>query len=315
VYKNVSLIVDKKDEGKRLDAFLKEKFPDVTRSAIRRAFVERAILVNGREARKGENLREGDKITVIRLQSRTDIKYWPNFLYGPKVIYRDEHVAALYKPPFMHTLPAHYAEKDTLANYAAYMFAPDFDDEFMRPPRFLSRLDYETSGLVLMGRTDSALEALKLAQDEGRILKTYIFLTHSSLDGEVRVTNKIITTGGARVKVSSNEHFEDENYHTIFIPEKKLEGLTLVRAVIRKGRMHQIRAHAAFAGLPILGDEKYGGKVIPPMKELPIRPLLHSAAIEFVHPDGNVKMTINCPYPEDLYRVLSHFQGFSDKSR
>ncbi|RMG61537.1 MAG: RluA family pseudouridine synthase [Deltaproteobacteria bacterium] len=315
VYRDVTVVVSKNDEGKRLDSFLREKFPDASRGTIRKAFLERAILINGREARKGEMVKEGDRVTVLRLQSRADVRYWPNFIYGPKVIYKDDRVAALYKPPFMHTLPAHYGEKDTLANYAAYMFASDLDDEFLTPPRFLSRLDYETSGLVLMARDDETLAFLKEKQDAGEIVKTYVFLTTKPVSGSVTVTNKIVTTGGARVKVSKREHFEDPVYHTAFEVDSIYDGVTLVRATIKKGRMHQIRAHAAFAGFPILGDVKYGGDVLDVMKELPLRPLLHSYQVEFPHPSGKIRMKVNCPYPEDLYRVLQHFQTLSDKPR
>jgi 23S rRNA pseudouridine1911/1915/1917 synthase len=315
MYRDIKLLVDRKYHQKRIDFFLKEKFPDATRQNIRNAFLNRSILLNGKEARKGEILSEGDTVHLKELKSKKDIKYWPNLIYGPKVIFKDAHLAALYKPPFMHTLPINYGEKDTLANYAAYMFPGDLDDDFITPPLFLSRLDYETSGLVLLARNGDVYQMLKEFQDRGEILKNYGLIVKGEVNRELVVTNAIITTGGGKVKVDRKRDFGDEIYHTKFVPEKIFKGYSLIRAEIRKGRMHQIRAHASFSGFPIVGDLKYGGDVVPPMNGLPLRPLLHSAVVDFTHTLSNVRLKINCPYPEDLYRVLDYLQEFSDSSR
>lgn len=315
MYRDIELLVDRKYHQKRIDYFLKDKFPDASRKNIRNAFLSRSVLLNGKEARKGELVHDGDKVLIRELRSKRDIKYWPNLIYGPKIIFKDEQLAALYKPPFMHTLPINYGEKDTLANYAAYMFPGDMDDGYITPPLFLSRLDYETSGLVLMARNGTAHRILRAKQEKGEILKVYALIAEGEVDREVVVTNAIITTGGGKVKVDRKRNFEDNSYHTKFVPEKKFKGYTLFRAEIKKGRMHQIRAHAAFSGFPIVGDVKYGGKVVPPMNGLPIRPLLHAAILDFNHTASDMRLKINCPYPEDLYRVLGYLQEFSDSSR
>lgn len=315
MYRDIKLLVDEKYHEKRVDQFLKAKFPAASRNNIKDAFLSRCIFINGREARKGQILCEGDRILIKKLESKRDIRYWPNLIYGPRVIFKDEYYAALYKPPFIHTLPKSFGEKDTLANYAAYMFTSDLDDDFARPPLFLSRLDFETSGLVLLARSEGVYRSLKKSQEKGEILKVYSLLVEGEIDRETIVTKAIITTGKGKVRVDKKRDFSDEKYHTRFIPEKVFPGYSLLRAEIRKGRMHQIRAHAAFSGFPVVGDVKYGGKVFPPMSGLPLRPLLHSTVLDFTHVMSDVRLKINCPHPEDLYRVLVHLQDFSDSSR
>lgn len=315
MYRDVKLQVSKKHHHKRVDLFLREIFEAASRSNIRSAFLSKAILVNGKVARKAQVLNEGDRVLVKFLSSSKKIKYWPNLIHGPRVIFKDEHIAAFYKPPFMHTLPKHYGEKDTLANFAAYMFTGDLDEDYCSPPLFLSRLDYETSGLVLMARSGAVHRSLKERQGGGKILKTYALVVEGEVESEVIVKNAIVTTGGGKVKVDRREHSADEYSQTKFIPEKVFNGYSLLRAEIRKARMHQIRAHASYSGFPIVGDVKYGGKVFPPMKGLPLRPLLHSAVVEFSHVTKSVNLKINCPYPEDLVRVLDYLHEFSDSSR
>ncbi len=315
MYRDIKILVDGKYHQKRIDFFLKAQFPDASRQDIRKAFLSRSVILNGKHARKGEILSEGDTVLIRELRSKNDVKYLPNLIHGPKVIYKDDHIAAFYKPPFMHMVPMKAGEKDTLANFAAYMFPRDISASFTNPPLFLSRLDYETSGLVLAARNGDMYRSLKEKQDRGEILKFYGLLIQGEIEREVVVRNAVITTGSGKVKVDRKRDFEDEAYHTKFTPEKIFKGYSLLRAEIKKGRMHQIRAHASFSGFPIVGDLKYGGKVIPPIKDLPVRPLLHAAVVDFTHSVSNLRLKINCPYPEDLYRVLDYLQEFSDSSR
>lgn len=313
--RDVKLVVNKAYHNKRVDLFLKDRFPDVSRKEIRCAFLERAVLVNGRESRKGATLSEGDIVQVRALSSKKDIRYLPNALSGPKIVFKDEYVAAIYKPPFMHTLPAMPGEKDTLANYAVHMFPGSSGKDCQSQPPFLSRLDFLTSGMVLMARGQETYQELRAMEAKGEILKGYALIVSGVLREEMIVPNRIITTGKGKVRVDRGCHSHDERYHTKFIPEEVFGEYSLLRAEIRKGRMHQIRAHASFAGFPIVGDSKYGGEIVPPMKELPVRPMLHSAVVEFTHTVSGLRIKIICPYPEDLYRLLDHLQGSSNISR
>jgi 23S rRNA-/tRNA-specific pseudouridylate synthase len=304
MYEDLTLIVDEKYSKFRVDQFLKLKFPDVSRGTIRKAFLSRSVLINGRQGRKGEILNNGDKVTINRLESKKDLRYTPHLLKGPKVVYTDDSIIAIYKPPFIHTLPGSAGEKDTLANFANYMFPRREDESFSKPPLFLSRLDYETSGIVLMAKNLAAHETLLVMQEKGQILKRYVLIVGREVHEEVVVKNLVITTGGSTVKVDRNRTFDDENYHTRFIPDRVMNGCSMLYGEIRKGRMHQIRAHAAYKGYPILGDRKYGGKTIPPMNSLPLRPLLHSAQIDIPSMDGKDKLRITCSFPEDLFRMV-----------
>ncbi len=303
MYENVEIVVHEREDTMRVDRFIRLKFPDVSRRTIHLGILEKNILVNGRIKKKGELLKKGDRVLIKTLEAKSDLLCMPHPVKGPRVIYEDDALLALYKPPFMHTLPASRKERNTLGNFAVFTCPGECGEGESSFPLFLSRLDYVTSGAVLMARSKKVLEEMRERQARGEIGKIYFLIVEGEVGEEVVIKNRIITTGGSRVKVDRIRDYEDETYFTRFQPDKVGHGYTLLRAEIKRGRMHQIRAHAAFAGFPILGDIMYGGKTIPEMSGLPVRPLLHSSRVDMKVQEGEGLIRIHCPLPEDLVRM------------
>lgn len=303
MYKNIKIKADKNDSNKRLDCFIKEKFPNVSRSNIKKALAEGKIFLNGNIGKKGDFIKEGDEIHILELIPK-DIEYIPNNkVKGIKILFQDNFIVLFYKPPFMHVLPHSSQEKDTLANFAISLFIDEIKYN-LSPPLFLSRLDYETSGIILMAKDKETYKYLLSSQEKGEIIKTYSLIVKGDVKEEVVIKNKIITTGRGKVKVDKDNYSESEHYHTRFILEKKEGEFALLKAIIKKGRMHQIRAHASFAGFPILGDVKYNGEVLS-IEKFPKRPLLHSTSIQFFHPKNGRLVIFDSPLPKDFKYILN----------
>lgn len=219
------------------------------------------------------------------------------------ILYEDEEILAVNKPPFMPTHPSMGHTGDTLANAVAfYLYREDRPFVF----RSVNRLDRDTSGTVLLCKDRYTAAALAGAMGRGEIRKTYLALLCGELaddsgqitaairrkDASIITREAIATEEGEPLPEGAQEALT--RYEVV----ERYEGYTLVRAFPETGRTHQLRVHFAYIGHPIVGDTLYGS-AHPTLT----RQALHAESLTFPHPDGS-RRTISAPLPDDLQNLL-----------
>ena len=294
----IDWIVEDREGGRRLDRFLRIRLPGLPAKSIRFAIEAGEVRVNGRPGEKGESLRVGDRVFVNRIAEGRDWLPWPGELPGASVLYEDECVAVLEKPPDVHTEPQRPIEKGTLAGFLLHRY-PIVEQISPTPGlTLLTRLDYATSGAIPAALNEPSFACLTREREQGRIRKVYACVVAGRLREEMVLSGRIDSGGGAKVKVLSGSREPDPLRWTTVTPIREGENGTLVRASICRGKRHQIRAHLAAAGFPILGDRRYSA--VPPMGPGKERLMLHASEVEFPHPRTGSLVRVVSPPPGEF---------------
>jgi 23S rRNA-/tRNA-specific pseudouridylate synthase len=212
------------------------------------------------------------------------------------VLYSDAHVAVLDKQPGVHTEPLRPEEEGTLLEYFLLRFPQAVRLVESAGSTLLSRLDFDTSGAVLAALTEPAFRFLVGERKAGRIFKRYVCRVAGRFEREETIRYELATRGTDRVRVHRKVAETDPAFWTEATPIGGDGSTTLVSVRIVKGKRHQIRAHMAAAGHPIVGDRLYGGT--EDRGRGSGRLLLHAAEVTFAHPESGTRMTVVSPLPE-----------------
>ncbi|MGE5700202.1 MAG: RluA family pseudouridine synthase [Deltaproteobacteria bacterium] len=285
-------------EGCRLDRFLRGLLRALPARSIRFAIEAGDVTVGSERGKKGRFLRAGDEVSVRRIPEREDWLPLAGEVGGASVLYADDDIAVLGKPADVHTEPQRPMEKGTLAGHLLllYPFVAGISGE--PGLTLLTRLDYATSGAVPAALSRDALGFMAREREKGRIVKTYSCLVSGLVEKEMSLSWLMETAGGERVRVRKEREEEDPLYWTAVTPVRRAGGCTLVRAVISKGKRHQIRAHLAAAGHPVVGDRRYGA--VPPEGPGRIRLMLHAEEVRFTHPRTGETLRVIAPLPPEF---------------
>lgn len=237
------MILPGEADGLRVDKALRLVLPDQGRRLRQRLCAQGRVFVDGRKAGKGLAVKKGQRLSVF-LPERAA----PETL--PRIICRTEFYAAIYKPEGTHS--AHVRGKDSANMEDALPVL--FPDE---SPILLNRLDYLTSGLLLVGFGVGAAENFRKLEAAALVEKRYSLVLEGLLDHELVIKNRLNAADRARTRVLDQDDPDPARW-TCISPMKVVGAETVARATIKRGARHQIRAHAAHAGFPIVGDPLYG---------------------------------------------------------
>jgi len=282
------------ESGTRLDRFLRARFPGVPSRSVRFAIEGGAVRVGGASSPKGRILREGEIVTVTSLAEGEDWLPVPSDLPGASVVYEDPHVAVLCKPHDVHTEPQRPLEAGTLAGYLRKLHPEVAKIASAAGLTLLTRLDFSTSGAVPAALTAQAWTFLRHEREMGRIGKRYLCVVEGEVPEPVPIDYWIDSAGGGIVRVRMETADPDPCRWTWIEPVRSAGGgRTLVRATISRGKRHQIRAHLAAAGHPIVGDRRYAA--VPLVGPGKTRLMLHAEEVTFRHPATGEPMRVVCP--------------------
>jgi 23S rRNA pseudouridine1911/1915/1917 synthase len=287
------------EAGRRLDRFLRDRFPEVPAKSVRFALEAGGVRVNGAVASKGASLRAGETVLVETLAERLDWLPEPSDLPGAAVAYADDHVAVLCKPHDAHTEPQRPNEPGTLAGYLRRLYPAVEGISPVPGLTLLTRLDYATSGAVPAALTADAYACLRHEREMGNLRKTYVCLVEGEVESRMTIAFAIEAEGGETVRVRAGRDDPDPRRWTVVEPLRIAGGRTLARATISRGKRHQIRAHLAAAGHPIAGDRRYAA--VPAEGPGKHRLMLHAEEVEFRHPARGVPVKIACPAPPEFF--------------
>ena len=258
-----------------------------------RAFAEGEVRVNGRAARKGDRVAPGDVVDVGAIPSRADLAPRPQPELPLVVLLVDEALVALDKPAGMPSHPLAAGERGTLANALAARHpecvAAGADP---REAGLVQRLDAGTTGVIVAARTAPAWSAMREAFRRGEVRKEYLALVSAPVDEEDVVIDLPIAHDRARGGARAGERVGALPARTEVHRLGPAGRFTLLRCVAVTGRVHQVRAHLAARGWPIVGDVRYGGEPVGGPGHL-----LHAARVELPHPTHGGRLGIAAPPP------------------
>ncbi|HEY5996575.1 MAG TPA: RluA family pseudouridine synthase [Candidatus Deferrimicrobiaceae bacterium] len=289
--KTVELDVSGSGDGLRVDRFLRDSLPPLSTRSIRLALETGEVFSAGKTLSKGDRVRAGQKIVVRRLAEPSDWQPLPGDVEGASVLFQDGVVAVLDKPEGIPTEPLSILEAGTLAGFFRWRFPETQDWCLSTGTPLLSRLDFDTSGVVLAALTEPAWRELIRQREEAAIGKRYICVVDGMIAEPATLKGTIESRGGARVRVRPSIEEPSPVYWTRIFPLASDGRRTLAAAEILKGKRHQVRAHLAAAGHPIVGDTLYG-------KGERGRLMLHAAGVTFDHPVSAQRMTVTSSAPK-----------------
>jgi len=279
--------------SERLDTFLRDRFPAVSRGAIQRLIQEGHIRVNGRSVKPTHTPRAGEQVQVHWPEARP-AEAQPEAI-PLAVLYEDDALLVLNKPPGLVVHPAAGHEEHTLVNALLHHCAGQLSGiGGVARPGIVHRLDKETSGCMVVAKND---EKIYLAIVCGEMQRD---------QGEIRAAIARHPSHRKRMAVDDNAGREA---HTSYRVLERLRGATLAEAILHTGRTHQIRVHFQFIGFPIVGDATYGNRQNEHFTDLTHytapRQMLHAGQLSFVHPRTGNRLSFSAPRPEDFLDALS----------
>ncbi len=302
-------VVSGKDHGRRLDVFLAEQNPGITRSQIKRAVAEGMVSVNTGAAKAGTVLRTGDAV-VFRREPPRPLEVEPENI-PLSVLYEDADIIVIDKPPGIVVHPGAGNARGTLVN-ALLFHCRDLSGVggFLRPG-IVHRLDKNTSGAMVVAKNDAAHQALARQFKERLVVKRYTAVVAGSMPGGEGVIDAPIGRHrGDRKKMSAGGgrgRYALTRWNVL----KDFGGAaSLLDVRIETGRTHQIRVHLHAVGHPVLGDREYGGRAVCRNGSLHAvlnildRQALHASTLGLYHPTGKQFMEFTAPLPGDMMMLL-----------
>ncbi len=308
--------------GMRLDRFLARCVPSVSRAHLQRIIDAGGVRVDGVVTRKASTrLAAGSRVAVIAMDLPRE---------GPSpepieldLLYEDEWIAVVNKPAGMVVHPGRGHGSGTLAAALAYRFAELSQVGGAARPGIVHRLDRDTSGVILVAKSDHIHHHLSDQFRARTVEKRYLAIVsgHPDLDRDV-ITKPIGIHPTHREKMAIREgHSTSRHAETRYEVQHRWGRFAVIEAQPKTGRTHQIRVHLASIGCPVLCDKLYGGRAQISQAELAGRPIdptappllerqaLHARQLSCVHPHTGERLEFTAPVPPDIQRVLDVLQG------
>jgi len=320
----VVVAVSGDDAGVRLDVLLAHNFPESSRSFLARAIAQGAVRVDGVVARASHKLRPG-AVVVFTLPQPP--RAGPVAEEIPLAfLHVDDAIAVVDKPAGMVVHPAKGNWKGTLAGALKWHLERQ-DDAAVglstaggpTRPGIVHRLDRDTSGVIVVARTEAAHHALARQFERRSVAKTYLAITQGQprFDAD-EIDLPIGIHPYQREKMAvRRDHPTSREAVTRYEVLERFRAAALVRVTPRTGRTHQIRVHLAAVGAPVLCDGLYSGRSViePPFTGLPpgppllARQALHAASLELDHPVTGDRRRFEAPLPADMAEMLAALRG------
>jgi 23S rRNA pseudouridine1911/1915/1917 synthase len=292
--------------GLRLDAFLASQIDGWSRARLQKLIENEDVLVNGKPSKPSYKLREGDDLE-IELTATSTIEFAPENI-PIDVVYEDDTLVVVNKLAGLVVHPAAGTPSGTLANALAFHF--HHLPGGVRPG-IVHRLDRDTSGLLVVAKTEAALENLSDQFRDRTVFKSYVALVHGRvLSNSGKIDQPLARDPSNRTRMAVVRG--GRNALSLYHVRRTFQRFTLLDVELKTGRTHQIRVHLAWLKHPVVGDETYGGgrdnTIQDPQLRARIRNLkrhfLHAEKLAFTHPVTREVMKFESPLPAELSELL-----------
>ncbi|MCI7248245.1 MAG: RluA family pseudouridine synthase [Clostridiales bacterium] len=314
----VKLIITENEGNQRLDRFLRKYLKRAPLSMIYK-LIRKDVKVNGKRGHEDTVLQAGDSLVIYipddKLAELTAPVEKQKARRSFGIVYEDENVIVVNKPSGLLTHGDSHEKKNTLVNQVCgYLqdkgeYNPSVERTFAPAPA--NRLDRNTSGLVIFGKTAEALRELtEIIRDKENVRKIYMALVAGRMDGAADIDSRLVKNESTN-KVRVAPDGEGQSARTIVTGIRPGDEMSLVEVNLITGRTHQIRVHLSSAGHPVAGDPKYGSDKLNRRirdKYGVTSQLLHAARLEMGELDGSLAYlagrVFEAPLPESFGKIL-----------
>lgn len=279
-------IIGEEYSGKTIKEFLINHL-SISRRTLVKLKRDSSILLNGEAVFVTKKLKTGDRLEIILLDEESE-NIVPE-AFDLDIVYEDDYLIAINKPPNMPVHPTRGHFTGTLANALAYHYMSIGRSIKIRP---INRLDKDTSGIVIFAKNPHIQHLM--SKEEFNLKKKYIALVEGMVSKDKDIIDKPIKRENP---LTIKRIVSDEGQRAVTVYEviKKNEIASLLRIDLITGRTHQIRVHMSYIGHPLYGDELYGGS-----QKLIDRQALHAERLSFVHPITGDNLELYAEIPEDI---------------
>lgn len=296
----MKLTINEEDVSVRLDKFLQTKYPDKTRSHIKKWIEDGTVLVNGKVVKAGYSIRAIDNIEMGEVVEKV-LSNEPQDI-PIEIVYEDSDLAVINKPQGMVVHPAVKNYDGTLVNALMYKLDSLSSINGVIRPGIVHRLDKDTSGLMVVAKNDKSHVNLSEQISKKECRRIYWAL----VDGVVKEDGEIITNIGRdaknRLKMAVVDKDKGKVAHTIYRVLEVFDKYSLVEFELKTGRTHQIRVHSTSLHHPIVGDKLYNHNNCKFNLD---GQLLHAKKLILTHPTTNKEMVFESELPDYFQKVLA----------
>ncbi|MGN0525288.1 RluA family pseudouridine synthase [Eubacterium sp.] len=294
-----------KNAGVRIDRFLTDNIPEITRSAVQKIIDEANVTVNGEVVQKNYKCRVGDNVDVKVPDAKPLEAVGQNIPID--IVYEDEHLLVVNKPKGMVVHPANGNPDGTLVNALLYHCGDSLSGiNGVIRPGIVHRIDKDTSGLLIVAKSDKAHIGLAQQIKDHSFSRAYEAVVYGNIKEDSGIVCQPIgrdTKDRKRMAVTMKNSKPATTHYEVI---KRYGDFTHVRCVLETGRTHQIRVHMAYLGHPVAGDAVYGPrKVITRLNGQ----CLHAKHIGFVHPVTNEYLEFESDLPEYFTSFLNYLEN------
>lgn len=325
LFEHYNLVVDPGQTLLRIDKFLSDRLKNTTRSRLQAAADGGNILVNKQPVKSSYKVKPGDEISIVMDYPRRELKIIPENI-SLNIVYEDDHLLVINKPPGLVVHPGHGNYSGTLVNGLAWHFKelPLFNSNDPRPG-LIHRIDKNTSGLLVVAKTVEAKVSLSLQFFEKSTKRKYIALVWGDLANEEGTITGNIGRSPKNRQVFTVFPEGDYGKHAVthYKVIERLGYVNLVECRLETGRTHQIRVHMKYIGHPLFNDDNYGGdqilrgttytkykQFVKNCFEILPRQALHAQTLGFVHPATGEEMLFESDLPNDLANVIVKWRNY-----
>lgn len=331
LYQKFVYKTDKGQEPFRIDKYLMNRIEGATRNKIQRAIHNKMVLVDGREVKPNYKLKGVQEIVVFTDMAPEESEIVPENI-PLNIAYEDAAVLIVNKAPGMVVHPGSGNPNGTLINAVAYHLQQEnaaITEETL--PRFgmVHRIDKNTSGLLVLAKTENAMRSLAKQFFDHTVSRKYIALVWGDLEED---EGTIIAHVGRHLRFRKlfeaypeGDHGKDAITHYKVL--ERFGYVTLVQCILETGRTHQIRVHMKHIGHPLFNDDFYGGdkivkgtvytkyrQFVENCFALCPRQALHAKTLGFVHPDTHEEILFDSPLPGDIEAVIEKWRKYTSRA-
>ncbi len=319
--RRVTVTVGAAEAGRRLDRWLAERLPELSRTRIKALVEGGRVSVDGASSKAAHRLKNGERVEVV-VPPPTPEEMTAEAI-PLTIVFEDAHVLVVDKPAGMVTHPGAGRSTGTLAA-AALAHAPEIAGiGGPRRPGIVHRLDKGTSGLIVLAKSRHAYDSLTAQLQRRTMSRRYLCLAHGAIaqqDGMIDAP--LARDPRSRVRMAVARAGTGRRAVTRFRVLERFAGYTYLECRLETGRTHQIRVHLASLGHPLVGDATYGARRSRPPDTLPadlVEDLggvaLHAAGLSFLHPATGESVDLSSPLPNRITRLLSHLSPLDHSAR
>ncbi len=317
---SADFVVPAEDEGQRLDVFLAQRLPQFSRTHLRRAIDRGTVLVDGVRTKVAYKLLPGQTIEIEATAMPRQSPLPENIPL--EILFEDAHLAAINKPPGMVVHPAKGHWSGTLTSALAYHFSTLSSIGGATRPGIVHRLDRDTSGVIVVAKTDEAHARLAAQFEARQVFKQYFAICRGEIDRDRdRVDQPIGAHPHHREKMAiRGGHETSRDARTEYEVVERFRGFTCLHAFPKTGRTHQIRLHLTHIGCPVACDKLYGGHDQITVADLDRssrddttviqRQALHALRLRIDHPLSGQPLEIEAPMPSDMADLIAALKKY-----